>query len=215
MNQPAFNYDTVLEQAGLNHSVHQCDGFELNLLTSIALLRLHSLQTQDELNAGLEGTGIQLPQQPNQASGQDPSALCLAPGDWLLFSEYLSVGLLQEKLRAAIKQQLTALINQGSAYGVFRLGGHIAPWLLSKSCGLDFRQGLAHGQHCTRTRLDQLPAILHYHQPGSSSGPFVFDVMIERSLAGYAWQLFLKHLPHASELLQQHGSFYEQSQLHP
>jgi heterotetrameric sarcosine oxidase gamma subunit len=211
MNLSNFPFDTPLVQASVDQSVYQTEGLELNLLTSVALLRLHSLETREELNARLQDSAICLPQQPNQASGQDPSALCLAPGDWLLFSEYLSINLLQEKVQASVQSQLTALTNQSSAYGVFRLNGSIAPWLLSKSCGLDFRKGLTLGQHCSRTRLDQLPAILHYHQPGSGSGPFVFDVMIERSLASYAWQLFLKHLPHATELEQQHGPFYEQN----
>jgi len=208
MNEPTHKFDTVLEQAGLNHSVHKTAGIELSLLTSVTLFRLHSLQNHQQLNARLAGNGIELPERPNQASGQDPAVLCLAPGEWLIFSEYLHAGLLQHKFQAALEPSLTALLEQSAAFGVFRLKGEIAPWLLSKSCGLDFRQLMRPGQFCTRTRLDQVPAILHYHQPGSGSVPFVFDVFIERSLAPHVWQLFLKNLPHATEVKQLHGLFY-------
>jgi len=215
MNGPTHKFDTVLEQAGLNHSVHKTAGIELGLLTSVTLLRLHSLQNREELNARLAANGIELPERPNQAGGQDPAVLCLAPGDWLIFSEYLNAGLLLQKFQSATVPSQTALLELSAAFGVFRLKGEIAPWLLSKSCGLDFRRLMRQGQFCTRTRLDQAPAILHHHQPGSGSTPFVFDVLTERSLAPYVWQLLLKNLPHATEAEQLHGPFYEQSKLHP
>ncbi len=215
MNRAAWKFDTPLEQAGLTHSVHKTDGFELSLLTTITLMRLHSLQPRAKLNTSLHGSDLHLPELPNQACGQDPAILCLAPSDWLLFTEYLSAERLQRALQERLNPKLTALTDQSSAYAVFRLSGRVAPWLLGKSCGLDFRKSVAQGQHCTRTRLDQVPAILHYHQPGSGHNPFIFDVMIERSLAPYTWQLFLRQFPHAIELEQLHGPFYEQSKLHP
>jgi len=215
MNGPTHRFDTVLEQAGLNHSVHKTAGIELSLLTSVTLFRLHSLQNCERLDACLAGNGIKLPERPNQASGQDPAVLCLAPGEWLIFSEYLNAGLLQQKFQAALEPSLTALLELSAAFGVFRLKGEIAPWLLSKSCGLDFHQLMRQGQFCTRTRLNQVPAILHHHRPGNGSTPFVIDVMTERSLAPHVWQLFLKNLPHATEVKQLHGPFYEQSKLHP
>lgn len=201
----SVKFDSALEQAGVQLSVHQTDGFELSQLSSVTLLRLHSLQARTELNSALLSHGIELPERINQASGQDPSVLCLAPREWLLFSEYLSIDQLQKQLEAAVQPELSTLSNQTSAIALFRLKGNTAAWLLGKCCGLDFHPGMILGQHCTRTRLDQAPAVLHYHQPGSGSGPFVFDVMIERSLAHYVWQLFLNYLPHARELEQQHG----------
>jgi len=215
VNKPAWKFETPLEQAGITTGSHITHGFELNLLTSISLMRLHSLQTREDLKTALHNTGLHLPELPNQAGGQDPATLCLAPNDWLLFSEYLSAERLQNILHERLDPQLTSLTNQSSALAVFRLSGSIAPWLMSKSCGLDFRKSIARGQHCSRSRLDQVPLILHYHQPGSGHNPFVFDVIIERSLARYTWQLLLRQFPHALELEQLHGPFYEQSKLHP
>ena len=211
MNDTTIKFDSALEQAGLQNLIHQADGFELSQLSSVTLLRLHSLQHRTELNTALQSNGITLPERINQSCGQDPSVLCLAPGEWLLFSEYLSIGQLQEQLQAVVQPGLSTLSNQTSAVAVFRLKGKTAVWLLGKCCGLDFHQGIVLGQHCTRTRLDQAPVVLHYHRPGSGSGPFVFDVMIERSLAHYVWQLLLDCLPHASELEQQHGPYTTES----
>lgn len=207
MNSSAIKFDSALQQAGVQADVHRVGGFELSQLSSVSLLRLHSLQARSELNAVLADSGIFLPERVNQSSGQDPSVLCLAPGEWLMFSEYLNKIQLREQLQAIVQPGLTTLSNQTSALAVFRLKGKAASWLLTKSCALDLHQGLALNQHCTRTRLDQAPAILHHHQPGSGSGAFVFDVMIDRSLARYVWQLFLSNLPHALELEQQHKSY--------
>jgi heterotetrameric sarcosine oxidase gamma subunit len=207
MNAPAIKFDAALQQAGVQVDVHRVGDFELSQLSSVSLLRLHSLQARTQLNATLADRGIHLPGRINQSSGQDPSVLCLAPGEWLMFSEYLNKSQLHEQLQAIVQPGLTTISNQTSALAVFRLRGKAAPWLLTKSCALDLHQGLALNQNCTRTRLDQAPAILHHHQPGSGSGAFVFDVMIDRSLACYVWQLFLSNLPHALELEQQHRSY--------
>ncbi len=209
MNTTAIKFDSALEQAGLQQFTHRSDNFELIQLSSVSLLRLHSLEVHADLNVALIDKGIELPGRINQARGQDPSVMCLAPKEWLLFSEYLSIEQLQAQLAAAVQTGFSTLSNQSSACAVFRLKGQVAAWLLGKCCGLDFRRGVAAGQHCTRTRLDQVPAILHYHQPGSGSGPYVFDVIVDRSLALYAWRLFLDYLPHARELEQQHGPFID------
>jgi heterotetrameric sarcosine oxidase gamma subunit len=213
MNQPANNParqpaagDHALQQAGLRNTVHQAEDFQLALLTGIILLRLHTLQPWEELQAGLHSTGMDLPTRVNASHGQDPSALCLAPSEWLIFSEYLNSSQLLPSLQAAIDPQRSALLDQTAAFAVFRLGGPVAPWLLGKISPLDWHRGIAGGQHCCRTLLDRIPAIVHYHPPGSASGPYVFDVMMDRSLARHGWDLFLRKLPHARELLQQHGA---------
>jgi heterotetrameric sarcosine oxidase gamma subunit len=203
--RPPIFRDHALQQAGLHNVLHQAGDFELSLRSGVSLLRVHSLQPRAELDAALAHTGICLPERVNQASGQDPSALCLAPSDWLLFSETRTLEQLQAPLQAALDPGLTAVLDQSAALAVFRLAGSTAAWLLSKCAGLDWRRMMANGQHCCRTKLDRLPAILHYHQPGNGSGAPVFDVMLERSLARHGWQMLLDRLPHARELEQQHG----------
>jgi heterotetrameric sarcosine oxidase gamma subunit len=215
MNSIAFKADTPMEQAGLENSWYETEEIEFRLLTSVTLLRLQSLLAAETLNVKLAETGIVLPGRVNQATGQDPSALCLAPRDWMIFSEYLKQDLILNHFQGRIDPAETSLIDMSSAYAVFRISGPAAPWLLSKLCGLDFRKGTKAGQHCTRTRLEQAGAILHYHQPGSGAVPHVFDVIIERSQARYFWQLLNSNLSHALELTKQHGSLHEQTQLYP
>ncbi len=212
MNRPAdipaklpATGDHALQQAGLQHSVHQAEDFQLALLTGITLLRLHTLQPREELRAGLQSSGMELPSRVNASLGQDPSILCLAPSEWLVFSEYLSSNQLLPMVQPAIDPLRTALLDQTAAFAVFRLGGPVAPWLLSKCSGLDWQRAMAGGPHCCRTLLDKLPAIVHYHPPGSASGPYVFDVMLDRSLARHGWNMLLQKFPHARDLWQQHG----------
>lgn len=209
MNTIKCKADTPMEQAGLENSWYETDEIDFGLLTSVTLLRLQSLLPVEALNPGMAEKGIVLPTRVNEAAGQDPSSLCLAPRDWMIFSEYLKEDLILEQFQGRINPADTRIIDLSSAYAVFRLSGPAAPWLLGKLCGLDFRKGTKAGQHCARTHLDQAGAILHYHQPGSGSVPFVFDVIIERSLAFYFWQLLNSNLPHALELTKQHGSLDE------
>ena len=214
MNKSGFKPDTPMEQAGLENSWYESDEIDFGLLTSVTLLRLQSFLPVGELNTSLAESGVLLPAKVNEAKGQDPSALCLAPNDWLIFSEYLKKDLIFEQFQGRINPADTKLIDVSSTYAVFRISGPAAPCLLSKLCGLNFRSGIKAGQHCARTRLERADAILHYHQPGSGAVPFVFDVIIDRSLAHYFWQLLNSNLQHALVLTKQHGSLHEQTQLH-
>jgi heterotetrameric sarcosine oxidase gamma subunit len=212
-----FEPDHPLQQAGITvdepAAHHQDNDLDLMVLGHPTLLRMHSLQAAGHFNAALEADQAtadwQLPERVNGAKGNDPSVLCLAPGEWLWFSEYLRPEVLrqqmQEPLRGVLDGRLTSLLDQSAAFAVFRLSGPAAAWLLSKCCGLDFRAATRQGQHCSRTRLNQAPAIFHYHRPGNGSGAYVFDVLVERGLARYSWQLLQRLQPHAMELLQQHG----------
>lgn len=204
-DSPVLGNEHPLQQAGLQHWAHTSEQFQLALLTNVTLLRLHTLQPREELATRLQGSGMELPGPVNACAGQDPSVLCLAPAEWLVFSEYLSTSQLLPVLQAAIDPERTALLDQTAAFAVFRLGGPVAPWLLSKCGGLDWQSGMAGGPHCCRTLLEQLPAIVHYHPLRHASGAAVFDVMLDRSLARHGWQLFLRNLPHARQLLARHG----------
>ena len=192
--------DTALDQAGVaEHSV-QSDTIGLRQLTGVTLLCIHSLQPADALNAALAAHDLALPAKVNHSLGQDPVALCLAPREWWLFSEFLSFDRLAQSILPAIDSQLTAVLDFSAAAAVFRISGSGAPHLLNKLSGLDFHSGTAGGAHCARTRLQHAAATLHYHRPGGQAHEFVFDLIIDRSLALYAWQLLTASIPHAEEL---------------
>lgn len=198
--------DSALAQAGIDVRRYEGPTLVLGERTGITLARLHSLRWSDAQMQRFADSGVPLPGRIDRCAGQDPTALCLAPGDWLLFSEFLDFSRLSDQLAPAVDRRHAALLDVSAALTVFRLAGDAAPWLLQKLCGLDVLGAMSQGQHCARTRLDQAAVILHHHQPRTGAGPFVWDVLFDRSLARWMWQNLLFSAPHAEELHSRHGT---------
>lgn len=197
---------TPLQQAGVNDGPFSSSTLELREVANLTILRLHSLEDTGQLGASLTGIGINLPRQTGQSSGQDPVALCLRPNDYLLCSEQLDPPLLIAQLRPLIDPALTSLFNSSDGLATFKLSGPGAPWLLSKLSGLDFVAGPLEGQHCARTRMGHIAVVVHYHQTGSKDSPFVYDLLFDRSLAKYLWDLLLASANHADDLAKAYGN---------
>jgi heterotetrameric sarcosine oxidase gamma subunit len=196
----------ALKQAGIEQSRFSGTSVELEEIRSACILRLHSLEPARELASALAGQDIGIPLQSNQATGHDPAALCLRPNEWLLFSMQHKAASLAEQLKPAIDPALTALLDNSDGLATFRLSGTGAPWLLGKLSGLDFLAGSDGNQHCARTRMGHAAVVVHYHQPGDDSCPFVFDLVFDRSIANYMWNLLTESAPHADELAEAFGN---------
>jgi heterotetrameric sarcosine oxidase gamma subunit len=201
---------TALQQAGMMDRSFDSTTITLHELVGTTLLRIHSLQEFDALKASMAACGIALPARVNDSMGQDPAVLCQAPREWLLFSQFLSATQLLEQMQPALERGLdgqhTAALDLSSALTVFRLGGSAAPWLLNKLCGLDFQRGSTGGAHTARTRLQHAAVTLHYHPAGDPASTPVFDLIFERSMAVYLWQLLVASVPHAEQLNQLYGT---------
>lgn len=196
---------TALEQAGMTTTRHDSSTITLRELTGTSLLRVHSLLPFLQLKNAMAGCEVALPGEVNQSLGEDPAVLCLAPGEWLLFSEFLDIERLLVQLQPAIDPRHTATLDLSAASTIFRLDGSGAPWLLNKLGGLDFQLGITAGAHCARTRLQHAAVTIHYHAPGGHAGDAVFDLIFDRSLASYLWQLLIASIPHAEQLNQHYG----------
>ncbi|HLF30341.1 MAG TPA: hypothetical protein VI566_04855 [Xanthomonadales bacterium] len=196
---------TALQQSGLAERHYHSACIDLRELDCTTLLRLHSLLPAATLEAALAPGNIPLPGEVNQSIGQDPSVLCLAPAEWLVFSEFQDFNHLAGSLGPAIEPRHTALLDLSAAFTVFRLSGSGAPWLLNKLCGLDIQRDWTGGAHCARTRLQHTGVVLHQHRPGGQSSENVLDLILDRSLALYTWKLLLASIPHAEQLTQTHG----------
>jgi heterotetrameric sarcosine oxidase gamma subunit len=195
-----------LQQAGLEGTPFHSDTLELKEVTGVTILRLHSLAPAAQLAAKLESHGIELPLQTNHSTGSDPAALCFRPDEWLLFSEQSDPQRLMEQLRPAIDPAQTSLLNNSDGLAIFRLSGRGGPWLLSKLSGLDYLGGSLQGQHCARTRMAHAAVVVHFHQPDGEGSPFVFDLVFDRSLAKYMWDLLSASANHADDLANHFGS---------
>jgi len=173
-------------------------------LPGLTVLRLHSLEAPTALTKATREHGIPLAPQTGSAAGEDPAALCLRPGEWLLISERLPASDLIEVLEPGLDPSLTALHDLSHGLGIFRLSGPAAPWLLAKFSGLDFLAGVSAGQHAARTRMADVAVVLHFHQ--EPSGTPLFDLLFDRSHARYLWGLLNDAAPHAEELFTHHGA---------
>ena len=198
--------ESALEQAGAQVSHYRSEYLELREMRGVSLLRIHSLQTVADLNQSLSDQDIHLPEKTLQSSGPDPAALCLAPNEWLLFSEYLNTERLTDIVSPAVDKRLTCLLDVSCGYGVLRLSGSASPWLLSKVCRLDLAACTAGTSYASRTRMQHLAVTLHYHSPGGHNSAPVFDVITERSSMLHLWQLLIASIPHAEQLQQVYGN---------
>jgi heterotetrameric sarcosine oxidase gamma subunit len=166
---------------------------------SASMVRLHSLHE-------LPFPGpvpISLPTETGACSGDDPAALCLRPGEWLLISETIPAQALLQQFGKLIDSEQTSALDSSDGLAVFRLSGPAAPWLLSKLSCLDFLAGKNHGQHCAQTKMGHVAVIVHYHQLHGDE--FVFDLIFDRSIAKYLWLLLITSADHADELTICHG----------
>lgn len=162
-----------------------------------ALLRVHSLH--DVPGAATEFAGW--PQRTGECLQGDPAVLCLRPREWLLLGEAPDADTLFERIAGAAEAATTAVYDQSDGLAVLRLGGPAAPWLLAKLGSLDFVGGAAGPAHCARTRMGHIAVVVYFR--GRADGEF--DLVVDRSLARYLWELLTDSAPHAGELARNGG----------
>lgn len=198
MTKPAHRLHpaSALEQAGLAAEPFKTATLRLEEVHGASLIRLHLLNAET-------GLPIDLPQTTGACCGEDPAALCLRPGEWLLFSETSPASGLIGRLESHADPLRASVLDTSDGLAVFRLSGPAAPWLLGKLSCLDFLSGQEQGPHCARTRMGHAMVTVHYHQ--RQGGQFVFDLIFDRSIAQYLWLLLTASASHADELAKSYG----------
>ena len=185
---------SALQQAGINYLEFSSDSLEMKEILGASIVRLHSLQDVRQLNSG----ELELPEKTGQCRGSNPAALCLRPREWLLISNVTEPVELLAYAKSNLGAERTAIYDNSDGLAIFRLSGSGAPWLLSKLSSLDYLAGTAAGEHCTRTRMGKIAVVVHYHKTGDDQ--FVFDLLFDRSVAKYLWDLLSISAPHADDL---------------
>jgi len=202
---------TALQQAGLASGSHETPGICLLELHGMALLRLQSLAVAEQLQSVLEKSGIELPTVTSRNLVRDPLIVRLRPGEWLLCSEHSPAAVLVAELSQALESgglaSVSTLVDNSDGLAVFRLSGTAAPWLLAKISCLDFVAAAASGQYAARTRMGRVAVVVSYHQLVGTDSEFVYDLIFDRSIAAYLWELLLSSAPHAQELAAEFGEF--------
>jgi heterotetrameric sarcosine oxidase gamma subunit len=190
---------SVLHQAGEDTVEFSSATISIFELAGVSAVRVHGMDDLQAAGGALPG----LPAQTGQCSGGDPAALCLRPRELLFLSETAGPDELLRRVQAGIESRQTTILDVSDGLGLFRLAGDGAPWLLAKLSCLDFLSGTAAGAHCARTRMGQIPVVVHYHP--DAGGDFVFDLVFDRSIARYLWNLLRESAPHADDLFHAHG----------
>lgn len=200
-------FPSALQQAGQTETRFSSETIELQELGAATVLKIHSRGSSAQRGIAPQGLGCELPTNVGGARGEDPAALCPAPAEWLLISTMRTAADLLAEIGVPEMPLETALLDLSDACAVFRLSGRGGGWLLSKLSGLDFHAAPASGQHAARTRMDHLAVVVHYHraqEPGRETG-WVFDLLVDRSLALHFWKLLCAAAPHANELTREFG----------
>lgn len=224
MNEPrdVHQRPSALQAAEIRERRVDAPGLRLDEIENPALVRLHSLDASGDARLAALG----LPGQVGQVgpvsliSGENLTALCLAPGEWLLVGECPLVGPASAtsnrppdfatRLQRELGSDLTAVCDQSDGLAGIRISGPAAPWLLGKLSCLDFARGTAAGPHCARTRMGDAAVIVHYHTVhyhAVSGDEWVFDLYVDRSVAHWLWELLTVSGPHAAELNKDFGAF--------
>ena len=185
---------SALRQAGIDQLEFKSESLEMKEIAGASIVRMHSLQDNQPLSSGQ----FELPVKTGQCCGCNPAVLCIRPQEWLLISETTEAAQLLHQVQCNIDRELTSANDNSDGLAIFRLSGIGAPWLLSKLSALDYLEGAAAGEHCTRTRMGHVAVVIHYHR--AESDQFVFDLVFDRSMAKYLWELLLASVPHAADL---------------
>jgi heterotetrameric sarcosine oxidase gamma subunit len=184
--------ESALKQAGLTTTEFNNRTIELRELTGLAIARLSSLDSAPGLCS-----------QTGQCTGTDPVVLCLRPEEWLLISASMQPDQLLSHAGPMLNPEVSAISDHSHGMAVFRLQGEGAPWLLSKLSGLDYLSSQSAKAHCAQTLMGHIGVLVAYHQV--DEGPFVFDLVFDRSFARYFWELLVESSAHADELAKSYG----------
>ena len=187
---------SALEQAGVDEREFSNASLVIRELCGLSVVRFHTLSQEPAESAT---AGLELPGRTGQCAGDDPAVLCIRPSEWLLISETADAAALALQALNGVPDEISSVRDNSDGLALFRLSGEAAPWLLSKLGGLDYLKGVSSGAHCTRTKMGHIAVIVHFHE--SRQDGWVFDLLLDRSVAKYFWDLLIQSAPHAHDLV--------------
>lgn len=125
---------------------------------------------------------LNLPADPLQWQGSEPSALWLGPDQWLLVCDSKSAKELIVSVDDALSNQLYTATELSGALDYFELAGRGARTMLSMGCGLNLDLNAFSRGQCARTRFASVPLVI------AATGQDQFDLYVDRSYSHYLQQ---------------------------
>jgi len=144
------------------------------------MLRVQSLERDTVCAAG----SLRLPRKPNTVEGNDPFALWMAPGDWLVYSRTHSASDLASELRAEIHAQSLLTTDVSGGRCVLELCGARTLDVLMRDCPLDLEGGAIPAEQCAQTLFAHTTVIIH--RPSSALTHWI--LFVERSVSQHVWE---------------------------
>ena len=122
---------------------------------------------------------LDLPVEPLSSRGEAPSALWIAPDQWLLIDETVSASNIIEDVRDRLGTVLHSATDASDALACFMVAGPAARNLLAMGSGVDFdRRSFGPGK-CVRTRFAKLAVLIRAIEPDR------FDLFFDSCAADY------------------------------
>ena len=103
---------------------------------------------------------LDLPVEPLSSRGEAPSALWVAPDQWLLIDDTASSSNIIEGVRARLGTVLHSATDASDALACFLVAGPAARSLLAMGSGVDFDKRSFEPGKCVRTRFAKLAVLI-------------------------------------------------------
>ena len=187
-------------KTGSEHAGPTGTGLDLRESPPCGRLILRTRLPADEARSRVaKKAGIDLPIEPNTASGDEYAVLWIGPGRWLINVDLAELAPLRNRIATALAGSTQLLSDVSHARVVFSASGARAPELLSRLCPLDLDTRVFGSGQCAQTLLVRIPLLLH-----RVSDQPAYHLYVDRSLAHYAWD-WLTDAAMASNVAQEAG----------
>jgi sarcosine oxidase subunit gamma len=133
-------------------------------------------------DADAAARALGLPLEPSTSRSGDPTALWVAPDQWLLSSSGHSAEALIARLDEALGASVHNATDASDALACFTVAGTAARGLLAMGSGVDFDNTAFPPGRCVRTRFAKLAVLVH------AVAADRFDLIFDRSAAHYLEQ---------------------------
>jgi heterotetrameric sarcosine oxidase gamma subunit len=133
-----------------------------------------------------------LPPEPLTSRAGDPTALWIAPDQWLITSSTVAADVLIERIEAALANFVCNATNASDALACFTVSGSDASSLLAMASGVDFDNRTFPTGRCVRTRFAKVAVVVHHVDTNR------FELIFDRSAAHYLEQWLRRALADAA-----------------
>ena len=152
---------------------------DITLQTAPSSERAHVLLRVPLGDAEESAQALGLPTAPLTSRPGDPTALWLAPDQWLLTSSTERAEALVGRIERSLGDRLHLATDASDALACFVVSGPDARGLLAMGSGVDFHERAFVPRQCVRTKFARIAVVVHCVEVDQ------FELIVDRSVAHY------------------------------